>query len=163
MECINWNVLQNENFWLLAVWISSINIYSDFPAVSEIALNKVYKIAKHSAEYTWNPDGLYLSTLSKRIFTMGITLWTILLLESVHSIIIQRDRNISKVNIFSFSVARVGSSDLYSIPFCPINLSSSLNIPSPDDELDSNDEPTQETQYITKFRFFLSHNGTLQA
>jgi len=70
-----------------------------------------------------------------------------MLLESVHSIIIQRDRNILEVKIFPFSVARVGSSDLYSIPFCWTNLSSSLNIPPPDDELDSNDEPTPETTY----------------
>ena len=78
---------------------------------------------------------------------MGITLWTISLLESVHSIIMQRDHNILEVNIFPFSVARVGSSDLYSVPFCRTSLSSSLNISPPDDELDSNDEPSPETKY----------------
>jgi len=163
-ECIHWNVLQNENFWLLAVLISSINIYSCFSAISEITLKKVYKIAKYSAEYMWIPDGLYLSNLSKRVLTMGITFSTSSLLESVHSIIIQRDRNVLEVNIFPLSVARVGSSDLYSILFCRTNLNSSLNIPPPDDELHSNDEPTPETKYtrITKFIFCLSQNVTLQ-
>jgi hypothetical protein len=162
MECINWNVLQNENFWLLAVWVSSINIHPYFSAKSEIALNKFYKIAKYSAEFMWIPDGLCLSPLSKSVLTMGITLWNTSLLESVHSIIIQMDRNILEVNMFPSPVARVGSSDLYSISFCRTNLSRSLTILSADDGLDSSDEPSPETKNITKFRFFLSQNVTLQ-
>jgi hypothetical protein len=73
--------------------------------------------------------------------------------------------NILEVNLFPFSVARVGSSDLYGISFCRNNLSSSFNIPAIDDKLDSKDEPTPETKYtrITKFLFFISQNVTLQA
>ena len=64
--------------------------------------------------------------------------------------------------MFPSPVARVGSSDLYSISFCRTNLSRSLTILSADDGFDSSDEPSPETKNITKFRFFLSQNVTLQ-
>jgi hypothetical protein len=52
----------------------------------------------------WIPEGLYLSTLCKRVLTMGITLWTTLLLESVNSTWIQRDQTFWKSTFFHFQL-----------------------------------------------------------